>query len=395
MSKYLISLTPIGKFFFGNGITFQVGENKRSTRNEQLSSYIIHSNHFPQQTSLLGMLRFLLLSNNEEMFDRENNKIKSSAFETDNKCTTKSSIEALIGKTGFSVTNNINDFGKIKNIGYCFLQMCENGTDWNECKNLLPSPTDYSLNITFPNKNPFTINDNRKDKTPYIEKIDFSGKEKPAVFSPKEAVSPIYLIEGVSGKDNEINIEDIFIEDLRIGINRDIYTKCTDNPSLYKQISYQLGNKKKSKRAYRFAFTAEVEYDIKQYNGQIVSVGADSSQFILGIENDTNRELKYAECKNFDCAYKVLLKSDSYITNSELNNVDFHISDIKPFSFLKTSTNIGDYNISSSDIKRSKRFSLYKAGSVFYFDSLSNYEEFIKSLKSKPDFRQIGYNQFQ
>lgn len=67
--KYKITLTPVDKFFFGGDMTFQVGTNEKDSFNEQFSSYIIRSAMFPQQTSLLGMLRFLILRNSgEEIF---------------------------------------------------------------------------------------------------------------------------------------------------------------------------------------------------------------------------------------------------------------------------------------------------------------------------------------
>ena len=69
MSKYIIKLIPTGRFFFGGDMTFTIGKQKETDKskgekdsyqiyNEEFSSYIISSLKFPQQTSLLGMLRF-------------------------------------------------------------------------------------------------------------------------------------------------------------------------------------------------------------------------------------------------------------------------------------------------------------------------------------------------
>ncbi len=54
--RYLIKLTPVDQFFFGGNITF--GENK-ATQN-----YLVRSEKYPQQTTLLGMLRYQLLKTN-------------------------------------------------------------------------------------------------------------------------------------------------------------------------------------------------------------------------------------------------------------------------------------------------------------------------------------------
>ena len=63
MSKYQITLTPIDKCCFGGDMTFMVGNKEDDEFNEKFSSYIIRSSLFPQQTSLLGMLRFFVLRN--------------------------------------------------------------------------------------------------------------------------------------------------------------------------------------------------------------------------------------------------------------------------------------------------------------------------------------------
>ena len=65
MSKrYFVQLEPTGKFFFGGDMRFGI-----NGKEEEFSSYIIESSKMPQQTSILGMLRFLLLSNDENLFD--------------------------------------------------------------------------------------------------------------------------------------------------------------------------------------------------------------------------------------------------------------------------------------------------------------------------------------
>ena len=74
MSKtYFVKLTPTGKFFFGGDMRFGI-----DGKDGEFSSYIIESSVMPQQTSLLGMMRFLLLSNNNDLFDSENNCIRQS-----------------------------------------------------------------------------------------------------------------------------------------------------------------------------------------------------------------------------------------------------------------------------------------------------------------------------
>ena len=105
-NKYRITLTPVDKFFFGGDMTFQVGSDEKDRFNTQYSSYIIQSRYFPQQTSLLGMLRFLILRDNENVFK-------------DNKIVNEKKAEDLIGNKSFTVNepHGENCFGKIS--GWC------------------------------------------------------------------------------------------------------------------------------------------------------------------------------------------------------------------------------------------------------------------------------------
>ena len=100
MSKrYLVKLTPIGKFFFGGDMRFGI-----NGKEEKFSSYIIESSKMPQQTSLLGMMRFLLLSKDKTLFDVKENCIKEDVSEE--------SLKNLIGVSGFSVSENKDEYKK-------------------------------------------------------------------------------------------------------------------------------------------------------------------------------------------------------------------------------------------------------------------------------------------
>ena len=110
MSKYIVSLTPLGKYFFGGDMTFKVSD--KNDYNERYSSYVIQSGQFPQQTSLLGMMRFLLLSNSSEAFDTINLKIISTE-----------KAREIIGAQGFVITKDYasNNFEKIMATTYHLL----------------------------------------------------------------------------------------------------------------------------------------------------------------------------------------------------------------------------------------------------------------------------------
>ena len=96
--KYKINLKPLDWFFFGGEHTFNNGENE---------SYIARSNHMPQQTTLLGMVRYQLL------------KQKGLLYRGDKDCDLKkkTNIDTIIGTSSFDIeADKSQSFGAIKSL---------------------------------------------------------------------------------------------------------------------------------------------------------------------------------------------------------------------------------------------------------------------------------------
>lgn len=367
MSQKLITLTPIGKFYFGSDTTFKTKPNS-STSN--FASYIVKSNKFPQQTSLLGMLRFLILSNDTKAFSRDNQCIDDSKI-----------AEKIIGKSSFKFGEKEQSFGLIQKIGSCFLQMREKkDTEW---ENLFVAPMDHGLQVFFEEHTKGSYNQ-RKIQIPEIKGYD-----------PKEYREPRFL----STHGDVKKLSDIFTEDSRIGINKNYKGKSEDS-GYFKQISYRLG-KKDEPTEYRFAFYAEItENSEHPFPAQeVVSIGGDSSQFMLqaynSIEESTYPEI-YKKSSPSDCYARVILSSDSYIEEKDCAHALFSINDTLPFRYLETNVETKDYHILTEEVKRSKeRYDLYQKGSVFYFENETSLLKFTDALESYSEFRKIGYNEYQ
>lgn len=345
-NRYLISLKPVGKFFFGGDMSFPVNGKK-----SEYSSYIIKSNKFPQQTSLLGMLRFLVLRNESSVFDTSTQSI------TDRVAAVK-----LIGKSSFDPSGSGSSYGVINGISECFLQTKHNN-QW----------TDLSFQ--------YKVDELKLDIDRGV-KAQINGKSVtvPSMkYDSKNGLGSFYAgVDGIVKTE-----EEIFVEDLCNGIERNITTGKTDNNALFKQIFYRFKT-----TDFRFAFEADVDMDITLYNGQIVSVGADNSQFVIGIEKS---ERKSASDANGKC---VVLLSPSYITETDLGSVTFAISDTIPFKSMKTRTeSIGPYNKKSEKYDYSAKVILYTTGSQFYFKSNEEAKLFASKIRNQSDFNQIGYNQ--
>ena len=356
MSKYQITLTPVDKFFFGGDMTFQVGNDEKDEYNSQFKSYIIQSSMYPQQTSLLGMLRFLILRN------------AGDAVFKDGKIVDKNKAKDLIGSRSFMVDAE-NDFKAINKISRVRIQRTANG----RTTELEFAPLFKDLNLDSATKGSYNLQD---IDIPSLSKAEYDAKEGLAV----------KLTDGTES----FSLENIFIEDRRVGINRDIKTGIVDDSALFKQISYRFNNEQ---ALHKFIFDAEIEDNVpfESYSGQVVSVGGDNSQFVIGISKaaPTNDSLTpYANA--------VWLLSPAYLKRAEAKKASFAVTRLVPFRFLQSNMDtVKSYNILSRELNRSERYDLYAPGSVFYFSDEKQKQEFIESLKSKKDFRKIGYNEYK
>ncbi len=386
MSKYLIKLKPLGKYFFGGDMTFEVGGKSNKDYNSKYSSYIIESNKFPQQTSLLGMLRYLLLTKSPKVFSLDENRI-----------TNKADAANIIGQASFSVTPNHkldekqdSRFGKINSIGPCFLLYEDNKENERIEEYFLSAPKDCQLMVSFKDSLEAYYNGNAL-KVPSIsykvkkEQPDGEGKIKE--YTSKAEFDTIYI----SGNGSTIKEDEIFIKDTRIGINKSYEGKTShDDKGYYKQISYRL------KDGFSFAFVAEVDFDLSECQNEIVSLGADGSEFSLSasLHSDEFQTLHYPDGITLvKGAYRVILLSDSLLDSEDIKKACFNISESIPFRFLVTDVKCENYNVLGGKVKRSeKKYYLYEKGSVFYFESEASANEFVELVEGKEEFHQIGYN---
>ncbi len=362
MSKYQITLTPVDKFFFGGDMTFQVGNNEKDDFNTQFMSYIIKSSMFPQQTSLLGMLRFLILRNGgNEVF--ANGHIVN-----------KDNSNKLIGEHSFSVNHDHheNEFGVIKGISHVKVRR----TKGNVTTDLEFAPLFKEL--AFDDNSIGTYN--LKDFCiPNISKKEYDAKEG----------LKLELTDG----ENRYGLKAVFKEDRRIGNNRNIKTGHIDEGALFKQVSYRFNTEEAN---YCFVFEAEVDDSmaLEDYDRQIISVGADNSQFVLGITKDI-------KTNNIQPLHNAIyLLSPTFLTREEARKATFAVTKLMPFRFLtEREGNKEDdnrsYHILNSKLRRSDRFELYAPGSVFYFRDEAQKQTFINIIENKREFRQIGYNEYK
>ena len=372
--KYTMTLIPVGNFFFGQE---DIHVSSRRDTADDTFFYLSESAKMPQQTALLGMLRFALLSTaGSDVFS--GNKIVSSQ-----------KAASLIGPKSF--TKNVpGDFGRISSIGPCGLRIrYAQESRWFP---LQFSPMDWGLNASFEQQNGTRVLVNDE---PTSKLVRFAG------YKAKKGLSNKLLVRR-NGRVQEYDHDDIFKAVSQVGIDRDIQSGRVQENAYYKQKFYRFAVGK-DRETFEVGFAFDIKLDasanVEPLQGLSVQLGAEDSRFIIDIHETAESFVPvYAEDGVEKDLCKVTLLSDSYLTPAEISLSVFNISDIRPFRSLSTSietTNYYNRKRGGDGIGKSERSYLYKQGSVFFFEDPGRRDEFIDKLKSHREFYKIGFNYYK
>ena len=345
--KYLVKLTPHDKFFFGGERTF--GENNQA-------NYFVVSNYFPQQTGVLGFTRhqLLLQCNDETIFK-------------DNKIVSKTKAGELIGSHSFRADGKF-DFGAIESLSPVFI--CDSNTNKTEDAFYFPANKEYHRHEK--------LND-KCEKEPVEKFLQIELTPHPWLKGYDAKFRLPDLLMNKNGK--LIKYEDVFKEHRQVGIRKQ-YEGGTDEKAYYIQTFYKLINN------YSFAFIVELDEKAKFSSQDMATFGGEQEAFKMEVEIFKGEfdDLIPDYEKSINSS-KVVLVSDALANTDILDVCDFAITETVDFRFLVTSNK--DQNFYTTPTK-SKRYNLYKKGSVFY----GNTDKIVKKLDNDP-FKKIGYNVFK
>ncbi|KGN96605.1 CRISPR-associated protein Cmr3 [Porphyromonas sp. COT-108 OH2963] len=384
MSTYLIKLTPLDKFFFGQKKTF--GDDN--------ANYFVYSSLFPQQTALLGLLRYQLLQiAGEEVF--KNNKIQD-----------KEKAAELIGEQSFSpFAEKKLQFGIIESLSPVFIIDKKNKDEY-----FLPVGRRF-----------------QKEKGEDLyELLHLSCEDGcPPIFSKYKSKKGMASCWLSSKSHTLLNEEDFFTKDERIGIRKD-YEGATNDDAFFRQRYYRFNNFKKVKgekteqckqplvreHDFCFALLLETHKDIryKELDKRVVYLGGERQPFLMEVSEETlNLTIESTSLTSDEKHYTVVLLSDAMIEPNHFGEVIFASTEVKDFACLLT--HIGTKKFYNKEKKRQKQYlkeagtalshqnELYTRGSVFYFDTKEQAELFCKHLKEEVNkeeninnFHTIGYN---
>ena len=111
MTDYLVTFRPLGDYSFGSDRRFSfVGKNNYSE--DEYAPYFIRTNRVPEQSTVFGMIRYLILVSNGIQLKQD--------FRYDD--VTRDKMEKLIGKKSFSLNGGVQSFGKLERISPIFLR---------------------------------------------------------------------------------------------------------------------------------------------------------------------------------------------------------------------------------------------------------------------------------
>ena len=374
---YLIQLQPLGNFFFGGERTF--GDDNLQ--------YFVRSRYFPQQTTLLGMLRYKILEWKNLLEDRRTGaRLSSDAIQ-------------WIGPSSFNGLST--NFGIIKALSALFL-MLDGEAAW-------PIPMDYNLMYSEKGagRHSVLIKGDSHDFLPQLEGFD-----------PKEGISEGLLNH--SGK--YLGLESIFKKVDQVGIQKTTFLsdRTEEKKAFYKQTFIRLKN---TKSAFAFILWLDKQHSTS-FQAHIskfpmVSLGGERSMFRMQMKQIENvREyltipISHKLGKQESNYTRIILLSDAFVSASIFQNCQFAITQAATFRHIHTNVRATKYynelykhkgsstsgidkssNINEKKLYKSRAYNLLKAGSVFYAKSADQLKAIKKILNKSTAFQMIGYNNY-
>ncbi|MBK9961554.1 MAG: hypothetical protein IPP06_09590 [Saprospiraceae bacterium] len=367
---YLIKLFPTNEFYFGSEQNFSGGQN-----------YFAVSRKFPQQSTLLGVLRYKILEANNLLSSDYGKKVKDLATN-------------MIGPEGFNHTSdqNIKDYGDIGAI--------------------------TPLSIYDGKKYYYVGNRDRGFKGEGHNEDQFDLKfsnELPNLHGYNiKSYYPDFLVDG---EKNAKSIANLFVERTQVGIYRT--NSRFSNQTRIKNEDEEKGFYKKTSWVFYqpemcftfFAWLSESTGNnlVSFTNGSqiLTPIGGERSLFRMHVEQGEKESKKWKEqiyqvYKNDSDFHRVVLISDAYVFPSEIYKTSLYaITKPIPFRFM-TSKVLETENYfaledskskSNKYIRKSHLLQLMAAGSVFFIND-SQLDDFKNTMDQYKAHRQIGHNHY-
>ena len=310
MKKYLVRLTPLEPYFFGNEKCFSF--NDGNPRGQMSNRYYIKSERTPLQTTLLGAMRYLFITDKKADFNYNDDEYKK--------------LQKDIGSESFKITSvTEQDFGVIKNLSPLFLM--------KEESILIPTPLDHKKG--------------EEKYTPFDNYKEINTADGIKLYTDQFVVK-----NGISDSFTDIDTRDIiecdklFSSVTRVGIN-----KNQKNKAFFKKDYTAL------KDGYCFAFCVELsdEADVTATE-HYVYLGQGKSLFSVSFEQ-TNMNIA-DRIRPLIGENVVYCFGDTLAESSIYKSTCFSVVDFRDYRAYET--------LQGGKVKKDTMlYKLIKAGSVF------------------------------
>jgi len=351
---YRAEITPLGNYYFGSENTFQSTDK---AEDDKLSvNYLVRSRMYPQQSALLGLMRYIVLLKQKALYQTADTKAK------------------LIGAKSFSGNEKEApiQWGRIISVSPLFILRAG--------KKYLVSGQDVQFydieNKTIKTK---LTNVCKQDAKSSLGEKDFFFFEN---YDPKQYAQINWKN---SESDNDIlTPKDIFSEFFQVGITKS-FNGETDNDAFYKQYFYKLN------KGFSFAVYILLNEEIENYQQPVIApFGADQSLFSIKFTEEDNS--LFPEPERIEDEAKITLLSDAYCDPSVLDHCFISITNAIDFRYIKTNVATKRYyNLSKheGDMQKSAKLNLLERGSVLYTEKAGIIQD---ELHKHIAYRNAGFN---
>jgi CRISPR-associated protein Cmr3 len=371
MSTYKIKIKPVDTFYFG-------GEKKFNPADSTDSNYLVESLKTPQQTTILGMLRYALL---KELIKPEKSRRTAD----------------LIGEAGFDAKSV--KYGIIEKLSPVFIEKegdlyIEAGLDY-QLYNNKGTKSDYPIHLELT-----SIGGSARSSIHKADKVYFYSN-----YDPKQPAEHYLTIKGAHNTpvSNLIPYNDIFKECQQPGNKKD-RTGNTSMEGFYKQTKFRM------EEGFNYCVFLQSGEELLD-TSFFATLGGDQSLFQINLKKEAKDVFP---CNPVAKQEKGIVKliSHAFINSSSLNNTYFSFLETTDFRYLRTKYGETEQYASiytqadrTMDIKNKKHnkndslkipkmsehIRLVSKGSVFYCESVA---AFVKKLNNKA-YQTIGYNYYE
>lgn len=337
MANYQIKLTPVDTFFFGG---------EKHDENLEMN-YFVESLPYPQQTTLLGFLRYLLLVKNTGVFDRRI-------------ITDQNAASGLIGESSFDFNEPPVNYGKIIALSPLYLSYK------NEAYFIAPFDYGFDLNGGL--------------------QLSFGGIN----YNAKAHYSLISELKLINNKGEVAKLSSIVSDAEQVG-NEKAESGEPRDKKFYKQFSKRLHD------GWSFCVDAELQEGAGVADGDVLFLpfGGEKSYFKVEVKQQEKKSFALSEKFKRNTPY-IFCASDCFVDGSVVKEADFAVTNYVSFRNLQSKVNVTTkYSVLSAtderELKRSSRFNLLQRGSILYFKSKEKLDEALSKFQ-QPHCQTIGFN---